>query len=47
MLKLTTQPVKAFGAFVLCAVFSVGVHSDSTTKLDAIASTGIQLACHR
>ena len=43
MLKLTTQLVKAFGAFVLCAMFSVGVHSDSTTKLDAIPAPEFSL----
>ena len=43
MLKLTTHPVKAFGAFVLCAMFSVGGHSDSTTKLDAIPAPEFSL----
>lgn len=31
MLKLTTHPVKAFGALLLCAVFAVGAHSDATS----------------
>ncbi|MDG2443609.1 MAG: TlpA disulfide reductase family protein, partial [Luminiphilus sp.] len=43
MLKLTTQLVKAFSAFLLCAVFAVGAHSDPTTKQDAIAAPEFSL----
>ena len=43
MLKLTTHSVKTFGAFLLCAVFSVAVYSDDTTTQDAIPAPEFSL----
>ena len=43
MLKVTNHPVKTFGAFLLCAVFSVGVYSDDTTTRDAIPAPEFSL----
>ena len=43
MRKLSTYPMKTFVAFLLCALFSVGVQSDPTTKQDAIAAPEFSL----
>ena len=43
MLKLTTHPVKTFGAFLLGVVFAVGAHSGPTTKQDAILAPAFSL----